>query len=150
MERAPEQKQEPLTEQLKRGQDEVRQVRIDFMAIAEDVRVLVRKESELARAEVMEQVEHVKRGAMFGGAALVAAMLAAIFILVTAMLVLNTFLPLWLAALITTLIVAAGAVFAAALAMKQFKSLSLTPKRTIASIREDVEWARNQMKSSAK
>ncbi len=141
--------QESLAEQLKRGEDELRRIRSDFMAIAGDVRILAQKETELARAELMEQVDHVKRGAILGGVALVASALALIFLFVTVMLVLNTFMPLWLAAVFTTLIIAGAAIFTGSLAMQQFKRFSLKPARTLASVREDVEWARNQMRSSA-
>lgn len=141
---------EPLFDQIRRGEEEVQRLRIDFIAIAEDVKLLARKETELARAEVREQVGHVKRGVMLGGVALVAAALGAVFLLVSVMLILDTFMPLWLAAPITTLGIGAVAVFAAAFAVQHFKRISLTPKRTMQSIREDVTWAKNQMRSSAK
>lgn len=135
--------QESLRDQLTRGREEVQQVRIDFMAIAGDVQVLARKEVELARAELSEQVAHVTRGAALGGVALVMALLTLVFVGITTMLVLDTFLPIWLAALITTLAVAAIAVIAGVVAMRQFKSISLTPKRTMQSIREDIQWVRS-------
>jgi hypothetical protein len=105
-------------------------------------------EADLARAEVIEARQHATRGAAMGTGAGVMGFFAALFACLTLMFVLDTFMPLWLAALITTAVVAALAALLGAMARQEFKRFSPVPRRFMKSMKEDIQWAKAQTRSS--
>ena len=102
---------------MREGEAEKRQESVSELIkdLSRDISDLVRQEIELARAEMMEKGKKAGIGAgMFGGAALMGA--AAVGgSMATIIIVLDLWMPLWLAALITTVLYAA---VAAVLAMR--------------------------------
>ncbi len=113
--------------------------------ISTDISTLVRKEIELAKAEVSQIMrEKLVAAGLFviGG---VVAILIFPFALITIMEVLAIWLQRWAAALIVTLlmIIGGGLIFWAG--AKKLKGKSM-PEDTIESIKEDVEWAKNLKK----
>lgn len=141
---------EPIADQLRRGRDELRGVREEASSIAGELRVLARKELELAQAEFAESVGHSRNAAIFGGLTGIAAMLTLVFGALTLMFVLDLAMPMWVAALITMGTLAGVTLIAALLMRTHIKGISLTPKRTIESVNEDVRWARSQLKFNAR
>jgi len=111
-----------------------------------DVHVIVRGEVRLAKAEIREEIAKARRGALLlvaGGLVLTAALgcglLAAIYGLATVW-------PPWAAALAVG---GATAVLGAALALsgkKQIGAVELPPQKTVASVRENLQWAKSRMK----
>jgi membrane protein implicated in regulation of membrane protease activity len=75
-------------------------------------------------------------------AALVLAFLIALVAFVIAVLVV---IGLWWVALIVVLALVALAAFIAWRGIKQVTSTSFTPEETIASVKEDLEWAKNRL-----
>ena len=110
---------------------------------------LVRKELELAKAEMAEKGKQAGLGVgMFGGAGLVG--LLALGALTTCLIAaLDTGMELWLAALIVTLVYAA---IAGALALfgkqKTKEAAPPAPQQAIDSTKEDVQWAKNRARSA--
>ena len=141
---------EPLREQFRRGTDEFREVREEASTLIDDLRVLAEKELELARTEMSEQLGLSRQSAMFAGIAAVAAGLTLTFVALTLMFVLDTFMPLWVAALITTLALAAVTGFAAYMVREKIRRITVVPKKTIESVEEDVRWARRQLNFNAR
>lgn len=141
---------EPLADQLRRGRDELRGVREEAVSIADEFRTLAKQELELAKAEFAETVGHSRNAAMFGGLSAIAALLTLVFGALTLMFVLDTFMPMWAAALITMLALAAMTAVAALVMRTHIKGISVTPKRTIESVNEDLRWARSQLKFNAR
>jgi uncharacterized membrane protein YqjE len=109
---------------------------------------LVRKEIELAKAELTEKGKKAGTGAgMFGGAGI--AGLFALAALTTAIIAaLDTAMPLWLAALIVAVVYGA---IAGVLAMRGKKEIDqatpVAPEQAIDSTKEDVQWAKTRAKS---
>jgi uncharacterized membrane protein YqjE len=136
---------EPLTERLRRGTDEVRELRGEAADIVSGLRTLASKEGELARAELGEQLGLTRDTAIFGGLAALLAFIMLIFAAATLMLALAEGMALWGAALLTTVILAALAAAAGAFAWSRAKRISVVPKRTINSVTEDVRWVRSQL-----
>jgi len=137
-----------VRDELKRGSAEIRGLREEAAGIAGDLRDLLKSEVQLAKAEAGENVGRIVRAAIWGGVAAIAAILTLVWLALTATYALDTQLPLWAAALIVTgalLLLAAIAGLTAKGALKQF---SAVPKRTVSSIKEDVAWAKRQLKSS--
>ena len=140
----------PVRDEFRRGRDEAREVGSEFGEMANDLRYLVQKEAELARAEFQEAVSRVIQSAISAVVAVVFVNLMLIFAFVTVMFGLDTVFELWLAALITTGIIFVVALAAFLFAYARMKAVSFTPERTLKSLREDVEWAKTQMQSTAR
>jgi uncharacterized membrane protein YqjE len=114
--------------------------------IVGDLHVIVRGEMRLAKAEIREEIAKFKRGAvllMAGSLVLVAALgcllLAAIYGLATVW-------PPWAAALAVG---GGAALLGVALALggsKQVSAVELPPKKTAASVRENLQWAKSRTK----
>jgi hypothetical protein len=117
--------------------------------LSRDISRLVREEVALAKAEMAEKGRQAGAGAgMLSGAAVLG--LAAVggsmafFILL-----LDSWMPAWLAALIVTAVYGAAA---AVLGLRGKERLSEAtppaPERTIESVKEDVQWAKTRATSS--
>jgi uncharacterized membrane protein YqjE len=118
--------------------------------LASQTSTLVRQEIKLAQAEVTEKGKVAGRGAgMLGGAAVAALlMLGALTALI--IVVLDSFLGLWLAILIVTVL---WGIVAAVLAQAGRKSLrEATPPvpQTVETVKEDIQWAKTQTGSGSR
>jgi hypothetical protein len=108
--------------------------------LSEQTSTLVKKEMQLAQAELKEKGKKAGTGAgLFGAGGLVGFFGAAV--LITAIvLALDTALPAWLAALIVAVVLLAGAGIAALQGKKQIeKATPPAPEQTIDSVKQDVE-----------
>jgi len=108
--------------------------------LSEQIPELVRSEIRLAQVELAEKGKHAGTGiGMFGGAGLLALYgLAALF--ATAIIALDLVLPLWLSALIVTVVLLVAAGIVALLGKKQVSQATPpAPERAIAGVKEDVE-----------
>jgi len=115
-------------------------------SIASDTGTLVRKEIELAKQEITEAVvARVKAAAAFGAAG-VFGFLGLIFGLLAAAAALSIVVAPWLAALIVMGSLFALAGVAALFALVRVKKPSMAPTETVRTVKEDVEWARAQLK----
>ena len=115
-------------------------------SIASDTSTLVRKEIELAKQEISEGLKAKAVGAAALGTAGLFGFLGLLFGLVTATAALSIVLPHWLAALVVTgaLFLVAGS--AAVVGVGAMKKKGPAPKETVRTVKEDVEWARAQLK----
>jgi hypothetical protein len=105
---------------------------------------LMRKEVELAKLEITEQLGLAgKAGAMFGVAGL-AAFMALQLLSFAAAWGLAAVLPDGLAFLIVALVYLVVAVVVLGKARKQAAEISLVPQQTVETLKEDVQWARAQ------
>jgi uncharacterized membrane protein YqjE len=110
---------------------------------------LVRQELELAKAEMAEKGKRAGLGAgMFGGAGLFGFLaLAALTAGVIA--ALATGMDVWLAALIVAAVYATVAAILALLGrQKTREAIPPAPEQAIESTKEDVQWAKTQVKSA--
>ena len=115
--------------------------------LAQETSTLVRQEIDLAKAELGEKGRKAGLGAGVLGAAGVVGLLAAGALTAFVILVLDTFLPAWLAALIVGIVYAA---IAGVLYLQGRKKLEEAgrpvPEQTVETVKEDVEWAKAQLK----
>ena len=117
--------------------------------LSEQTTTLVRKEIELAKAELSEKGKVAGQGAgMFGGAAVVG--LLALGVLTTMILaLLDKAMDLWVAALIVTLVYGAIAAVLAMTGKERVKQATPpAPEQTVETVKEDVQWAKSQAKSA--
>ncbi|MEX0784240.1 MAG: phage holin family protein [Dehalococcoidia bacterium] len=134
--------------QFRRSRDEMRGIQEELAAIAEDMRGIARTEVELAKAELGEQMALGKRLGIWGAVAAPMAFITLIFAFTALMLGLAEAMPMWAAALITFGVVALITLIAALIAYGAVRKLTVVPKKTIGSMREDVRWAGAQLKSN--
>ncbi|HKH64214.1 MAG TPA: phage holin family protein [Solirubrobacterales bacterium] len=117
--------------------------------LSEQTTTLVRKEIELARAELTAKGKVAGEGAgMFGGAA-VAGLLALGTLTVVILALLDKAMDLWVAALIVTLVYGAVAAVLAMRGRDRVKEgMPPAPEQTVETVKEDVQWAKTKAKSA--
>lgn len=142
---------EPMTNELPRTQtpsaapDQQSTVGL-VRSIATDTSTLVRKEVELARQELVAALKSRVVGAAAFGTAAVFGLLIVIFLALAAAAALDLVFAPWLSRLIVAgafLLMAAGA---ALFGLRRMKKPSLAPEETKRTVKEDVEWAKAQLK----
>jgi uncharacterized membrane protein YqjE len=111
--------------------------------LSEQIPELVRSELRLAQAELAEKGKHAGVGiGLFSGAGLLA-LYGLAGLLTTAVIALDLVLPLWLSALIVTVVLFAAAGVAALVGKKQVSQAAPpAPEKAIAGIKQDVEAVR--------
>src|ERR671918_173695 len=113
--------------------------------MAGDVGLLIRKEVELARQEVTEGISAKLQGAAGFGAAAALGLFVLGFLLAAGAAALDLVMPLWAA-----LLIMAGGVLVAAVAAAMFGRARMrqpvSPEQAKRTIKEDVEWARAQLR----
>jgi uncharacterized membrane protein YqjE len=116
--------------------------------LSEQTTTLVRKEIDLAKAELSEKGKVAGQGAgMFGGAAVVG-LLALGTLTVMILAVLDKAMDLWVAALIVTVIYGAIAAVLAMSGKDRVKQATPPAEQTVETVKEDVQWAKSQAKSA--
>jgi YihY family inner membrane protein len=114
--------------------------------VAGDVGTLVRKEVELARQEITEGIaSRLKGAAAFAGAAVMGLFLLG-FLAAAAAVALALVLPLWASLLIVAGVFLLLALVAALFGRARMRSPSIAPEKARENIREDVEWAKAQLR----
>ena len=122
-----------------------------FKRLSQDLALLVRQELDLARVELVEKSKTVGAGAgMLSGAA-IAGLLALGSLTAFAILALSLAMAPWLAALIVTIVYGAAAGVLALTGKKKIEEATpLVPQQTLDTVKEDVKWAKTQIKSGAR
>ncbi len=111
------------------------------------VQEIMRSEVRLARTEVGEEMTKAAAASKMLIAAGVLALFAGAFALVTVFCALILVWPPWLVALIITVVLGAVAGFMLSAGIARWKLFHPKPEKTIETVKENVEWARNQIKS---
>jgi len=110
--------------------------------IVGNVREMVRAEIRLAKVEATTQVSTAVRGAAFAAAGGGIALVALTFVAIAGVYALAKIVAPWAAALIVAGIAAViGGVLIAA-GLKQMQKVSLGLPKTVATIKEDIQWAK--------
>jgi uncharacterized membrane protein YqjE len=112
--------------------------------LSEDTSKLVKQEMALARAELAEQGKRAGTGAGMLGGAGVAGLLTLGALTATAIVVLDTAMALWLAALIVTVVWAAVAGVLALQGRNKIKEATPPAPQTVETVKEDVQWAKTR------
>jgi uncharacterized membrane protein YqjE len=116
--------------------------------LSEQTTRLVHQELELSKAELQQKGKEAGAGAgMFGGAGALG--LAALGALTACfILALNAVMPAWLAALIVAVVYGIIAFVLVKQGQARIKAAAPpVPEQTIETVKEDVEWAKTQMRS---
>ena len=118
-----------------------------FAELSKETTALVRAEVNLAKVELSKTATSVGRDVGFlaaGGAVAYAGLLALIAAAVLGLIQLG--LAWWLAALLVGLLVLAVGGFLVWRGINNLKNEDLAPRQTIETVKEDVQWAKEQTK----
>jgi MFS family permease len=119
--------------------------------LTQETSTLVRQEIALAKAELAEKGKRAGIGAGLMAAAAVLGLAALGALVAFFILVLAEAMAAWGAALIVTGALAVVAGVLALVGLKQLrKATPPVPEETVESVKEDVEWAKSQLKSAKK
>jgi hypothetical protein len=131
--------------------EELELARTEASRMGEAVVTLAAQELRLAKAEMIEKGRTAGPGFGMIGAAGAAALLAAGSLSAFVILALDGVMPNWLAALLVALAwgVTAGALYSAGKGRVE-KAGPLVPEQTVETIKEDVQWAKTQIGSETK
>lgn len=117
-----------------------------FGDLARDMGTLVSQEMTLARTELTEKASRVGKdiamlavGGLVAYAGLLAIIAAVIFLIA------DRGVPLWASALIVGAVVAVVGYVLVQRGISALKQQDLTPRQTIQSIKEDTQWAKEQI-----
>jgi hypothetical protein len=135
------------------AQPEVRDQSIGELVkdLATETSTLVRREIDLAKAEMTDRGKRAGKGVGMLAAGAVVALLA--FGALTAGLIaaLDLAMPTWLAALIVTVVYGAIAAVLVQIGRKQVQEAAPpVPEDTIESVKEDVQWAKTRTRSATR
>lgn len=117
-----------------------------FSGLLQDTRTLFSQEVELAKSEMSQNASRMGKHVAFvaaGGFVAYAGFLAIMAALIVA---LGQLMPLWLAALLVGVIVAAVGYLLIQRGLSKLKSESMAPEKTMSTLKENVQWAKEQLR----
>ena len=109
------------------------------------VQELVAKQTELARTELVPVAKRAGLATGLLAAAAVFMLVFLIFLSLTGVYVLSTFLPAWVAALIVSVILLVVGGILAAAGASILRRLDPKPHKTIATLQQNVNWLKGQI-----
>lgn len=116
-----------------------------------DVSELVRRELDLAKAELTEKVQQLGTGIGLAAVGAVLLLVALGALTATAIIALATTLATWLAALIVTVVVAvAGAIVLRVGIRVLRRGAPPVPDQAVESVKEDIAWVKTRAKSASR
>jgi hypothetical protein len=117
--------------------------------LSEQTSTLVRQEIELAKTELSERGKAAGKGAGLLGGAGVVGLLAAGALTAFLILLLSEVMDAWVAALIVTVVYAAGAALLGLTGRDRIREgMPPAPEQTVESVKEDVQWAKRRATSA--
>jgi len=114
--------------------------------IVGNVQEIIRSEVRLAKAETTAEVGKAKSSVALLGAGAVCALFGATFTLLAAVYALSLVMAAWLAALIVGAVMAIAGAVLLSRGLDEWKKVNPKPERTIETVKENVEWMKNQTK----
>jgi len=115
--------------------------------LIKDIQDLVRGEITLARTELKEEASAMSRALMLLAVGALIGLIALAFIALTASAVLDMWMTTWIAVGVVALTLAILAGIFALTGKSKLSASKLKPQQTLDSLKEDQEWAKQQMKS---
>ena len=117
-----------------------------FQDTIQNVQEIVRSEVRLAKAEVTAEAKVAARASAMLAAGALFAIYAAGFLLLAGVYTLSLAMPAWAAALIICAVAATIGAVMIARGRTRIKNVHIKPDATIRSVKENVEWLKNQAK----
>jgi uncharacterized membrane protein YqjE len=114
--------------------------------IVGNIQEIIRSEFRLAKAEVKQEAAKATGPLIMWVAGAAFGLYAFGFLLFTAVMALATVMATWLAALMVGAVLAVASVALISAATNRLKRVNTVPERTIESLKENVQWAKDQIK----
>lgn len=114
--------------------------------IVGNVQQLIRAELRLARTEIREEVGKASRGITVIAIGGVTAVLGLGLFMLAAVYALALVVPSWAAALIVAVVAVLTAGVMIATGVQHLKQVTLPPPKTVATLQENLQWAKTQAK----
>ena len=114
--------------------------------IVGNIQEIIRSEFLLAKAEVKEEAGKAAPPLKMMLVGAILGLYGLGFLLWTAVLGMATVMPMWLAALIVGVVLAVIAIGLTGSASQRLKHVNAVPERTIDTLKENVQWAKDQIK----
>jgi uncharacterized membrane protein YqjE len=117
-----------------------------FSELASETGLLIRQEVALAKVELTQKATRVGRNVgylVLGGAVAYAALLA---LLAAIIILLANVMSWWVAALVVAVLVGIVAAVLISKALAALKNTDVAPRQTVETLKEDAQWAKQQMK----
>ena len=114
--------------------------------IVGDLQEIIRSEFRLGTTEMKEEAAKAVKPAVTLVSGVVFAVYALGFLLLAILYGLTFAVPQWAAALIVGALVGLPAMVMIGKGKKGFKRVDVVPDKTVKSVKEDVQWAKNQVK----
>jgi len=134
-----------LVEEGKRMmREEARLVRLETQAFFDEGRLRLARDIASAKEEIKGEANKAARAGGAIGAGGVLAHAALYLALFTIVFGLARVMPLWAASLIVTVVVGAVAAFLIFGGIKRFKTVEITPRRTLHQLQEDQQWMKDK------
>ena len=115
-------------------------------SIVGNVQTIIRSEIQLAKTEVKEETAKAARATGILAAGGLLGLYAGGFLLLTIVRALENVTPPWLASLIVAVVVGVAAFVAINAGRTRMKHVHPTPDKTIKTVKENVEWVKDQTK----
>jgi hypothetical protein len=123
-----------------------RPISVVLRELIHNVQDIVRSEVRLAKTEVRTELTKTLSASLLMAVGAVGGFFSVLFVLLTVLYALDLVMPAWTAALC----VAAGVGIVAGVTIRtgltRFKTIHAAAPKTVASVKESVEWAKQQMK----
>ena len=114
--------------------------------IVDNIQQIIRSEFRLAKAELQEKASRASKPATTLGAGFLLGLYGLGFLLLAAVYELATIMAAGLAALIVGSVLALVSIVLVTSSAKKLKALNPAPEKTIQTLQENVEWAKDQIK----
>jgi len=115
--------------------------------LLKDLQRMVRGEIALARSEIRDDVSQAGKGVASMAIAAIVGLTGFIFLMLAATYVLNLWVRMWIAAGIVAVVLLVVAAILAMNAKSKLSAANLKPEQTIESMKENEEWAKQQINS---
>ena len=117
-----------------------------FGQLSQDMTLLVRQEIALARAELGEKATRARRDVGSLGSGALVAYLGALALVAAVILILDQVVGLasWLAALLVGAVLAVAGWAMLRRGLRDLGRIDPTPRRTVETLKDDVQWAKEQ------
>ena len=123
-----------------------RPISVVLRELIHNLQDIVRSEVRLAKTEVRAELTKTLSASLVMAVGAVSGFFSVLFVLLTVLYALDLVMPAWTAALC----VAAGVGIVAGITIRtgltRFKTIHAAAPKTVASVKENVEWAKQQMK----
>ncbi|MGB2636986.1 MAG: phage holin family protein [Candidatus Acidiferrum sp.] len=114
--------------------------------IVGNLQQIIRNEFRLARVEIKEKAARAKQPATILASGVVIGLYGFGFLLLALVYALSIVIPTWLAALLVGVVLVIAAAILVASGCNALKQVDPVPEKTVQTVKENVQWAKEQIK----